>query len=158
MHSDILVYFAAPLFNHQERQFSERLALELERCVSVFLPQRDGSLLVDMLAAGVPQFVAEHRVFEQDLDKRARRQETEIGLKRPTIRVAAPRGREDDINSTLGNVDIEVGFDGVPDHRSTEIGSQPRGGRAGSVFDAIAEREPNAKLWRSTRRRNTFSG
>jgi nucleoside 2-deoxyribosyltransferase len=64
--SGILVYFAAPLFNRRERQFNESLVQQLECYVDVFLPQRDGTLLVDMLAAGVPQCVAERRVFEQD--------------------------------------------------------------------------------------------
>ena len=65
-HSDVLIYFAAPLFNQQERHFNERLVHQLEHYVDVFLPQRDGTLLVDMLAVGVPQSVAERRVFEQD--------------------------------------------------------------------------------------------
>jgi nucleoside 2-deoxyribosyltransferase len=64
--SGILVYFAAPLFNERERQFNSCLVGQLEDYVNVFLPQRDGALLVDMLAAGVPQCVAERRVFEQD--------------------------------------------------------------------------------------------
>ena len=34
----------------------------------MFLPQRDGTLLVDMLAAGVGQTVAERRVFQQDTE------------------------------------------------------------------------------------------
>jgi nucleoside 2-deoxyribosyltransferase len=64
--SEIMICFAAPLFNDQERQFNQRLVEQLERYVDVFLPQRDGALLVEMLAAGVPQCVAERRVFEQD--------------------------------------------------------------------------------------------
>jgi nucleoside 2-deoxyribosyltransferase len=63
------LYLAAPLFNPRERAFNDHLAQELEqRRVKVFLPQRDGTLLVDMLAAGVSQIVAERRVFAQDID------------------------------------------------------------------------------------------
>jgi len=63
------VYFAAPLFNERERAFNLRLASEIEQLgAEVFLPQRDGALLVDMLAAGVAQKVAERRVFLQDTE------------------------------------------------------------------------------------------
>jgi nucleoside 2-deoxyribosyltransferase len=62
----ILVYFAAPLFNERERAFNKMVAERLDCHVNVFLPQRDGTLLVDMLAAGVPKEVAEHRVYQQD--------------------------------------------------------------------------------------------
>lgn len=64
-----LVYLAAPLFNARERAFNLQLARNLERkgC-TVFLPQRDGTLLTSMLAAGVPQLVAERRVFLQDTE------------------------------------------------------------------------------------------
>lgn len=63
------VYFAAPLFNERERAFNLHLASEIEkRGASVFLPQRDGALLVNMLDAGVAQSVAERRVFIQDTD------------------------------------------------------------------------------------------
>lgn len=64
--NDTLVYFAAPLFNDRERAFNSLVAEKLDNHVKVFLPQRDGTLLVNMLAAGVSQSVAEHRVFEQD--------------------------------------------------------------------------------------------
>jgi len=60
------IYFAAPLFNETERAFNEKIATDLEEFACVFLPQRDGSLLVDMIAAGVPLKVAESRVFAQD--------------------------------------------------------------------------------------------
>jgi nucleoside 2-deoxyribosyltransferase len=59
-------YFAAPLFNDRERQFNEFVADRLSDYVDIFLPQRDGSLIVDMIEAGVSHTVAELRVFEQD--------------------------------------------------------------------------------------------
>ena len=59
-------YLAAPLFNRREREFNTELAAVLEPYVHVFLPQRDGYLLVDMIEAGVPLVVAQRRVFDQD--------------------------------------------------------------------------------------------
>jgi len=60
------VYFAAPLFTQAERDFNQGVASQLDEFADVFLPQRDGSLLVDMIAAGLPLGLAEARVFEQD--------------------------------------------------------------------------------------------
>lgn len=63
------IYLAAPLFNARERAFNLELARALEGMgAEVFLPQRDGALLVDMLSAGVPQPIAERRVFLQDTE------------------------------------------------------------------------------------------
>jgi len=62
------VYWAAPLFNPRERQFNLDVVSELEPQIQVFLPQRDGALLIDMLDAGVPQIVAERRIFAQDVE------------------------------------------------------------------------------------------
>ncbi|UFS75661.1 nucleoside 2-deoxyribosyltransferase [Tardiphaga sp. 37S4] len=67
------VYFAAPLFNERERAFNARLVHQIELLgAEVFLPQRNGALLVDMLSAGVSQQVAERRVFLQDTEAMAR--------------------------------------------------------------------------------------
>jgi nucleoside 2-deoxyribosyltransferase len=62
------IYLASPLFNLRERTFNEIIAERLEPYGGVFLPQRDGALLIDMLAAGVPKIVAERRVFDQDCE------------------------------------------------------------------------------------------
>lgn len=59
-------YLAAPLFNEREREFNLLLANRLDSFVEVFLPQRDGLLLADLLAADVPLEVAETRIFERD--------------------------------------------------------------------------------------------
>src|SRR4051812_2398586 len=59
-------YLAAPLFNSREREFNFELADSLANYFAVFLPQRDGSLLTNMLEAGVPLVVAQRRVYEQD--------------------------------------------------------------------------------------------
>ena len=60
------LYLAAPLFNERERVFNEQLARELEEYAEVFLPQRDGAILAELVAGGVPLEVAEQRVFDQD--------------------------------------------------------------------------------------------
>ena len=62
----INTYLAAPLFNERERAFNAELAASLSAHCEVFLPQRDGLLLVDMLAEGIPKDVAETRIFERD--------------------------------------------------------------------------------------------
>jgi nucleoside 2-deoxyribosyltransferase len=62
----MFIYLAAPLFNANERHFNLAVTSVIETRLSVFLPQRDGSLLVDMVRAGVAVEVAQRRVFEQD--------------------------------------------------------------------------------------------
>jgi nucleoside 2-deoxyribosyltransferase len=59
-------YLAAPLFNARERDYNLKLAESLTEHLHLFLPQRDGSLLTNMLEAGVPLIVAQRRVYEQD--------------------------------------------------------------------------------------------
>ena len=60
-------YFASPLFNEMERRYNSELAQEIEKYLDVFLPQRDGGLLVREVNKGVPVDLAEQRIFEQDL-------------------------------------------------------------------------------------------
>lgn len=62
----VKVYLASPLFNERERDFNRWLAVRLESSCDVFLPQRDGLLLSELLASGMPQEVAETRIFERD--------------------------------------------------------------------------------------------
>jgi nucleoside 2-deoxyribosyltransferase len=59
-------YLAAPLFNDRERRFNEELAKKLEGLCDLFLPQRDGLLLAELLRDGVPLEAAETRIFERD--------------------------------------------------------------------------------------------
>ena len=60
-------YFAAPLFNDMERRYNLEIVSEIEKHMDVFLPQRDGGLLVKLVNEGVPVQVAEQRIFEKDL-------------------------------------------------------------------------------------------
>lgn len=61
------VYLAAPLFNDMERSFNARLTALLEPFAEVFLPQRDGKLMRNLLADGMPLASARRMVFEADL-------------------------------------------------------------------------------------------
>lgn len=62
-----MIYLAAPLFNVRERHFNQQLASELSKYGHVFLPQRDGELLSELVSSGVTPALAERRVFEADL-------------------------------------------------------------------------------------------
>ncbi len=62
------LYFAAPLFSEAERTFNERIASLLSPFLDVYLPQKDGGLLVDMLAEGMHPKHAATTVFARDID------------------------------------------------------------------------------------------
>jgi nucleoside 2-deoxyribosyltransferase len=62
------VYLAAPLFSDAERTFNSCLAGKLEAWLDVYLPQRDGGLMSEMLRSGLSIDVAASRVFRRDLD------------------------------------------------------------------------------------------
>ena len=47
------VYLAGPLFSDAELTFNESLAFELEKLVDVYLPQRDGGIMSEMIKDGV---------------------------------------------------------------------------------------------------------
>src|SRR5271169_1808921 len=60
--------------------------------------------------------VASVAISSRMSDQRVRRQETEISLDQATICVPAPRGGEDDVDIGLGNIDVEIRLDRMPDH------------------------------------------
>jgi len=64
----VRVYLAAPLFNDMERSFNDRLTALLEPFAEVFLPQRDGKLMRDMVRQGMPLAAARQLVFEADVN------------------------------------------------------------------------------------------
>jgi len=64
----LLLYFAAPLFSEAERSFNKDVTQELEQWVDVYLPQRDGGLMSELLNYGVPPKIAARRVFNLDMD------------------------------------------------------------------------------------------
>lgn len=61
------LYFAAPLFSASEQRFNADVASLLERHFEVFLPQRDGGLLADLIRKGVPPDQAKREIFERDV-------------------------------------------------------------------------------------------
>jgi nucleoside 2-deoxyribosyltransferase len=61
------LYFAAPLFSEAELQFNERVAEVLARFFDVYLPQRDGGLLAEMVKLGMAPKMAATRVFTKDI-------------------------------------------------------------------------------------------
>ncbi|WP_375461025.1 nucleoside 2-deoxyribosyltransferase [uncultured Enterovirga sp.] len=62
------IYLAAPLFSMAERTFNGELALRLEENADVFLPQRDGRLIIDLLDEGFDVEQAKRLIFERDVD------------------------------------------------------------------------------------------
>lgn len=62
------IYLAGPLFSDAERTFNLMLASSLENWVDVYLPQRDGGLISEMIHDGITADVAVDRVFRGDLD------------------------------------------------------------------------------------------
>jgi nucleoside 2-deoxyribosyltransferase len=63
-----LIYFAAPLFSEAELAFNVKVAAALERHAQVYLPQRDGGKLVDLVALGVPLDPAYKTIFDRDIE------------------------------------------------------------------------------------------
>lgn len=61
------IYVAAPLFSAAERAFNEKVAIGLAPYAEVFLPQRDGLVLADVIKAGVDLDEAAAAVFECDV-------------------------------------------------------------------------------------------
>lgn len=62
-----LIYFAAPLFSEAELSFNTHLTDMLEQAVDVYLPQRDGGRLVDLIGKGVAPGDAYSSIFERDM-------------------------------------------------------------------------------------------
>lgn len=62
------VYLASALFSESERQANERIATVLEKWFVVFLPQRDGRLISNLIAEGMKVEAAYSHVFEKDIE------------------------------------------------------------------------------------------
>lgn len=127
-------YLAAPLFNERERHFNSQLANALSSCCEVFLPQRDGLLLADLLRDGVSLHTAETRIFERD----------RVALSRCNVLIAVLDGAHID-----EGVAFEVGFAHARGalclalqsdvRRSLPSGNNPMIGRAMSaIFTDVA--------------------
>ena len=62
-----LLYFAAPLFSEAELAYNVELTSILECHVDVYLPQRDGGKVVDLVANGVEQDTAFRSIYDRDV-------------------------------------------------------------------------------------------
>lgn len=62
-----LVYIAAPLFSEAELAFNIALANRIEVSLDVYLPQRDGGKVIDLVASGVDERAAYKSIFERDI-------------------------------------------------------------------------------------------
>jgi nucleoside 2-deoxyribosyltransferase len=61
------VYLASPLFSLAERKENDLLCRTLERWCDVFLPQRDGELITELIQRGIAQQAAYKIVFDRDI-------------------------------------------------------------------------------------------
>lgn len=61
-------YLAAPLFSDAERIFNLNLSKLLEEHLDVYLPQRDGGLISEMIKMGIPSDDAACQVFQKDME------------------------------------------------------------------------------------------
>jgi nucleoside 2-deoxyribosyltransferase len=67
-HDRPLVYLAGPLFSEAELTFNLAVAHRIEAHVDVYLPQRDGGKLVDLIARGVEVRAAYRSIFQRDVE------------------------------------------------------------------------------------------
>lgn len=62
------LYFAAPLFSEAELVFNHRVATLLEPFIDVYLPQRDGGLMSELVIGGSDAEIAACCVFRRDVE------------------------------------------------------------------------------------------
>ena len=62
-----IVYIASPLFSEAEQRFNLELASYLSAHYRVFLPQRDGDLLANLISSGMKPTDAKKRIFDSDM-------------------------------------------------------------------------------------------
>jgi nucleoside 2-deoxyribosyltransferase len=62
------VYLAAPLFSEAERAYNIHVTELLEKFTGVYLPQRDGGLMSEMIDKGVQPAIAARHIFFKDLE------------------------------------------------------------------------------------------
>ena len=62
------LYFAAPLFSIAELQFNLQIVSRIEESVRVFLPQRDGGLIVNLVSEGMNFERAAQQIASIDLN------------------------------------------------------------------------------------------
>lgn len=62
------IYFAAPLFSRAELAFNEEVVFELQASFNVYLPQRDGGLMAEMVRDGRAVDAAASAIFKRDIN------------------------------------------------------------------------------------------
>lgn len=62
------IYIAAPLFSESEKRYNEMICGTLSNNFDVYLPQRDGDLLVDLVQKGMTEHRARKTIFTQDIE------------------------------------------------------------------------------------------
>lgn len=62
-----LLYFAAPLFSEAELSYNVEVVSILERHVDVYLPQRDGGRVTDLVSKGIGQDEAFRSIYDRDV-------------------------------------------------------------------------------------------
>jgi nucleoside 2-deoxyribosyltransferase len=62
------IYIAGPLFSDAERSANEAMCFICEKWCDVFLPQRDGHLIPDLIARGLHPEEAYKFVFQKDVN------------------------------------------------------------------------------------------
>lgn len=67
MSEKMSIYLAAPLFNKMELDYNASLCEELSPFFNVFLPQKDGLLLRDLLKSGIKKNAASRMIFDADV-------------------------------------------------------------------------------------------
>ncbi|MEJ0049735.1 MAG: nucleoside 2-deoxyribosyltransferase [Methylovirgula sp.] len=83
--SDVLIYIAGPLFCDAEKTANEAMCATIERYCNVFLPQRDGHLIPDLIKCGMTIESAYSYVFNRDVDAVRRADALIINLDGRTI-------------------------------------------------------------------------
>jgi nucleoside 2-deoxyribosyltransferase len=63
----LFLYLASPLFSSAERRFNEDVAKRLGRHFTVYLPQRDGGLFLDLIKQGLSVDEAAQQIFAIDI-------------------------------------------------------------------------------------------
>jgi nucleoside 2-deoxyribosyltransferase len=62
----VRAYLAGPLFSAAEKAFNLLLASKLDILLDLYLPQRDGGLIVDLVDRGVDIGAASRSIFDRD--------------------------------------------------------------------------------------------
>jgi len=64
----LTLYLAAPLFSKSELDYNFKLAAKLQKYFNIFLPQRDGGLMLQYIKSGMSVQEASRVVFDIDID------------------------------------------------------------------------------------------